>query len=512
MRRAPHRKTWRAPLLAVALAFSASACHSPYRDPPLTDPDRSGEATPAEILAAPAEIPASLRRAGPEGAARRAGDVPLALPDPSHSCTLAELIDIALRNNPDTRIAWEQARQAALAAGIVDSSYLPQVSAALLGGVERVPTPVPKLLDPKGNIRADVDEITPSLVVEWLLFDFGRRDALSQSARNTAAAARIGFTGAHQKLIFDVSKAYYALDAERAQLEVAQSALDSAKILQEAAEARYARGLATITEVETSRRGTAKARFEIEQARTVDNDAYHALLEAMGLTPTLPITAASSAGRPLPRRLAEDADTLIRRALASRPDILAALQTVRAREADVAAARASNYPTVALVGQAAQNRAGLNINGQSYTRVDEPGFGVMLQMKMPLFDGGLRDRLSGVARSRRAAAEEELSRTEDAAIRQVARAHDTLNSALARHDAALAYERAADREWQSALDSYRNGVGTLTVAATAETERTSARSARARAYADVLTAAASLAFATGGLTSVESLDTAERFN
>ena len=133
------------------------------------------------------------------------------------------------------------------------------------------------------------------------------------------------FSCTHQKLIFEVSKAYFALDAERAQLRVAESALKSALVLQDAAEAKNARGLATVTEVATAQRGTARALFDIEQAKAVDNDAYHALLETMGVTPTLRLNIAASSGRALPTHLAEDVDSLVQRALVHRPDIAAAL-------------------------------------------------------------------------------------------------------------------------------------------------------------------------------------------
>jgi hypothetical protein len=46
----------------------------------------------------------------------------------------------------------------------------------------------------------------------------------------------------------------------------------------------------------------------------------------------------------------------------------------------------------------------------------------------------------------------------------------------------------------------------LIVATTADTERTQAQSAEARAYAGVLTAAAALAFTTGELTSSDVLE------
>src|SRR5215469_3120734 len=45
--------------------------------------------------------------------------------DPRHQYSLAELIDIGERNNPQTRIAWERARQSANLLGIEKSGYYP---------------------------------------------------------------------------------------------------------------------------------------------------------------------------------------------------------------------------------------------------------------------------------------------------------------------------------------------------------------------------------------------------
>ncbi|KGR97576.1 hypothetical protein [Burkholderia savannae] len=59
---------------------------------------------------------------------------PAAALDPAHAYTLPELIDLAESTNPLTRIAWNDARNAALAAGIAKAAYLPQLSAAAMGG------------------------------------------------------------------------------------------------------------------------------------------------------------------------------------------------------------------------------------------------------------------------------------------------------------------------------------------------------------------------------------------
>jgi outer membrane protein TolC len=426
--------------------------------------------------------------------------------DTNHPNTLPELIDLAQRNNQTTRIAWEHAKQAALAVGLVEATYLPDLSVEALGGSQGLSLPVPKSMAPKGYINAQTNEFIPVLTLKWLLFDFGQREAKAEAAHYSATAADVSFTGAHQKLIFEVSRAYFALDAVRAQVRVAESALKTAQVLQEAAEAKFEHGLATVVEVETAKRGTAKARYDLEQAKAIDNDAYHALLEAMGLNPTLKLSIASSEGRQLPRRLSDDVDMMIRKALTQRPDIAAALAELRAKEADVKVARADFFPTVGVQGAAFQNVGGLSVEGGPWSEVSKPGSGFLLQFKLPLFDGGMRIKNLRIAQSKEKAAKEQLFKTQDTAMREVARTCDALNSSLAQYEAAQAFVEAADKELESAVEAYRQGVGTFTVAETAETNHTQAKASLAQAYAGVLTTAATLAFTTGDLISSNVLE------
>src|SRR5882757_175187 len=98
-------------------------------------------------------------------------------PVPKKQYDLVALIDLAERTNPQTRASWEAAREAAAAEGLVESSYLPQLSLEALGGYEHTPLPAPKDLVPKGYFESNSQEFIPSLALKWLLFDFGRRDA-----------------------------------------------------------------------------------------------------------------------------------------------------------------------------------------------------------------------------------------------------------------------------------------------------------------------------------------------
>src|SRR5256885_13870143 len=54
--------------------------------------------------------------------------------DPRRIYNLAQLIDIAQRSNPETRVAWERARMAAAAVGLTESAYYPYVVAAAARG------------------------------------------------------------------------------------------------------------------------------------------------------------------------------------------------------------------------------------------------------------------------------------------------------------------------------------------------------------------------------------------
>src|ERR1700743_3701408 len=103
----------------------------------------------------------------PESASARAAQVgDRTGPVPEKQYGLAELIDLAERTNPRTRAAWETARAAAAAEGLVESQFLPQLSFEALGGYEHTPLPAPKDLVPKGYFESKRQELFYSLGLE----------------------------------------------------------------------------------------------------------------------------------------------------------------------------------------------------------------------------------------------------------------------------------------------------------------------------------------------------------
>lgn len=182
--------------------------------------------------------------------------------DPKHSYSLPELIDIAQLNNPITRASWERARQAAIAIGVTEAAYLPMLSANVLAGVQQTSATAPGFEGvlvniPPGTITTTGTEILPALAVQWLLFDFGGRDAANAAAKDLSYAANVTFNGTHQKLIFDVSSAFYTLSSARVQLQIARETLANTQSVLAASEARLKTGIATTIEVAQAKQQVA---------------------------------------------------------------------------------------------------------------------------------------------------------------------------------------------------------------------------------------------------------------
>src|SRR5216117_3097217 len=182
--------------------------------------------------------------------------------DPNKRYGLPELIDLAQRVNPETRVAWEAARRSALAVGLVESEYFPALAISALGGYQSVGVPIPRDLVSDGFFRFDLAQVVPALNLRWLLLDFGRRGSARDAANEQLLAANLGFNRKHQQIAFAVQRAYYGLTSIRARIAVAQSALDAARAVQDATERRLQTGLGTRPELALARQQTAQAIFE----------------------------------------------------------------------------------------------------------------------------------------------------------------------------------------------------------------------------------------------------------
>ena len=471
--------------VALALALQACATQDPIQLAPTT-PLKPWPIPPTPMPAAQAPPRALAEPVAPQPEVDRLYDLPA-------------LIDLAQRINPQTRDAWERARQAALAVGLVESTYLPQISAEALAGYQRTPLPIPSSLIPEGHFTATTREILPTIAVKWLLFDFGRRDGAQKAARENSFVANVAFTGAHQKLIYAVTRDYYALGAARGKRHAAQTALKTSTLDGEAVDAKREHGLATVVDVAKAQRQVAQAQFNLARAQGAEQKAYAALLASVGVAPTAKLRISDESEQPLPAPPAATLDEYVTQALENRPDILAGIGKVRAAQAALEKERAEHRPTIAMLAQGYQNIGAISTNGGPYYSVNKPGGAVFFQFSWPLFDGGRRDRQVAIAQSEVEVASGHLERARTEATKEVVDAYSALTTALAAHAAATELTKAARVAHAAGLDAYRQGVGTYTALLDDENVLVQAQTELEDARASVLTAAAALAFVTGAI-------------
>src|SRR5262245_13347015 len=414
-------------------------------------------------------------------------------PDKEHS--LADLIDLAQRLNPDTWRAWEEARAAAARLGRAESAWFPSLAAVAAAGTSRV---VEKAGTNLGAVPVTGPELAPSLQLSWLLLDFGRRSATVEGAGWEVIAANLGFNRRHQEIAFAVSESFFALDASRARVATADATLDQAGAVAEAVQARFDRGLATRPDLLLAVQERARAAFEVQEAQGQVADAWARLAESIGIPPSVPLKVIGLDAVPLPSSLPATVEQVMDRSLARRPDLAAKLATLRAREAEVKRARAQFLPQLRVSGSVGGDLGRYTFGASDPIGYSRNVYGAFLNLDLALFDGFERENRLREASSLRGAAEAEVAALELRVIRQVWQAYTDVKTALGKREFALAFRAAAEEAYAATLESYQAaGLATVLDLPAAQRELARARFTDIQSRADLLRATSSLVFAAG---------------
>jgi outer membrane protein TolC len=253
-----------------------------------------------------------------------------------------------------------------------------------------------------------------------------------------------------------------------------------------------------------SQQELARAQFDLQSAQRNVSDTWASLAESIGISPTVTFPVVGLSAILLPTNLVESVEVAMDRAFRQRPDLAAQLAQVRAREADVRRAEAEYRPSIALSGTAGGNMGNWYVTApgspaSSYDYVS-PEYGAFLTFSWNLFDGFERKNELREAKSRRDEAEAQLTALELKTQREVWKAYADAKASFLQYAFARALLTASENDYDAALTSYQNGLGTVIELLTAERDLARARTTLVESRADVLTSSATLAFAAGDWT------------
>jgi outer membrane protein, multidrug efflux system len=291
---------------------------------------------------------------------------------------LQRIIETALSNNRDLRLALLNMEKAAALYGIQKAELYPSLNATVSMRSQWYPAD----LSSTGAATTQEEYRINLGVVAWEIDFFGRIRSLKDSALENYLSTDEARRSAKILMIAATADAYLNLAADRESLNLAKSTLQSQEDIFRIINRRYEVGLANEVDVKRSQTQVDTARGDIARFTrqiALDENALNLLL-----------------GSPAPADMLSDnlSDILEPQAVSSgisseillnRPDILAAEHRLKAANANIGAARAALFPRISLttgVGTASSDLSGLFGSGSG-------NWNFAPVIIMPIFDARL---------------------------------------------------------------------------------------------------------------------------
>jgi outer membrane protein len=395
--------------------------------------------------------------------------------------TLTGVVDLALCNNPQTRLAWANARAQAAQVGIAESAYLPTLSAT--AGRSRNTS--------DSGTSVTYNQTTGTLSASYLLYDFGGRAATLENARHLMAALAATQDATLQAVFLAAVQAYYQRYAAEAAVVAARESEHASTESLKAAEARYRIGTGTPADRLQAQTAASQTTLTRIQAEGNAKTALGTLANAMGLdaqdAPALIPPADAVPDAAFEHNLGE----LIAAAKHVRPDLAAAEAQVRAAQANIDVTHAAGMPSIAL-------NAG-NSYSDSGPMGTTRGTGIGVTFSMPLFSGfntAYRVRGAEAQREAKVAQRDQLAKQVSL---DVWRSYFALTTSIESVRASADLVASASASERVATGRYKAGVGGILDLLNAQSALASARQQNIQALYNWRIAMAALAQAMGQL-------------
>jgi len=289
---------------------------------------------------------------------------------------LQQLIEVALENNRDLRIAALNVDAYRALYRVQRADVLPAVSADGSGTRSRMPGDLNMTGEP-----AISSQYSATFGVSWELDLFGRLRSLRDQALEEYFASEAAQRSTQISLIASVANAWLTLQADQALLQVTRDTLKTYEQSLGLTQRSFDVGVASALELRQARSAVDSARVSIEQYTRLVAQDRNSLTLLLGQT--LPAGLPSSDGlertqlAALPIGLPSDL-------LQQRPDILQAEYQLRAVNASIGAARAAFFPRISLTGAAgtaSSELSGLFDGGSGYWSFSP-------SISVPIFNAG----------------------------------------------------------------------------------------------------------------------------
>ncbi|AOZ02756.1 multidrug transporter [Cupriavidus sp. USMAHM13] len=289
---------------------------------------------------------------------------------------LQQLVELALRNNRNLRVAVLNIEASRAQYQIARAALFPALSAA--GSMTRTRTPKDLTLSGKPITT----EYSVGLDVSWEIDFFGRVRSLKDQALAQYFAQAENRKAAEIALVSAVADQYLTMLAYDDALTVTRNTLATAQESLRITKLQFDTGTGSELALRQAEGVVEQARANLESQQRLRAQAENALVLLVGE----PLPADLPAGLALDSQdlLADIPPGLPSDLLARRPDIAAAEQVLRGANANIGAARAAFFPRVTLTGSG-------GTLSPTFGGLFKPGsaaWSFTPQITLPIFEGG----------------------------------------------------------------------------------------------------------------------------
>ncbi|MDB5872674.1 MAG: multidrug transporter [Ramlibacter sp.] len=366
---------------------------------------------------------------------------------------LQRLVDIALQNNRDLRVAALNVRQVQAQYRIQRAAALPSVSAGADASASRTPGKAPVVAH---SYAADVS-------ASWEIDFFGRLQSLSDAALQQYFASQGARQAAQILLVSQVADQYLMTLALDEQLAVTRRTLTGAQASYNIVKLQVDTGTANELALRQAQSVIEQANVNLAAQVRARAQAENALVLLLGQPLPADLPPATPLGEQ--RILADIPAGLPSQLIERRPDILQAEALLRSENADIGAARAAFYPSISLTGSLGSASTALG----ALFGAGSLAWALLPSITLPIFQGGALQANLDVATIRKDIGIAQYEKAIQTAFREVAdglAARGTYDDQLAAQERYTATEQ---RSLELADFRYRNGVESYLTVLTAQT-------------------------------------------
>jgi len=383
---------------------------------------------------------------------------------------LQRLVEIALANNLDLRVAALNVAQTQAQYRIQRSALFPQVGAFADSSSTRTPASI------SSTTHATVThDYSVGLSASWEIDFFGRLQSLNDQALQQYFATAQARKAAQILLVSQVADQYLTLLADDELLAVTQRTLETAQASYKLALLQFQTGTGTELSVRQAETVVEQANANHAAQARGRAQAENALVLLIGQ----PLQSDLPASAPLISQtlLADIPAGLPSDLLTRRPDIMQAEATLRGANANIGAARAAFFPTISLTGNLGTASSALS----GLFGAGSLAWSFLPSITMPIFEAGKLQASLDVATVQKDINVAQYQKTIQTAFREVA---DGLAARGTYDDEVASLERFTAAQ-QSTLDlselRFKNGVDNYLTVLTAQTGLYSAQLALVQA-------------------------------